>query len=90
MDNRLLVLILIMIAFTISETIAVMAQSNESVPNRTDIELGSDDNRIIINMNGTDVILLDQATAFTIDKHDFLKGFAQLFENSNITINATE
>jgi hypothetical protein len=79
MDNRLLVLILIMIAFTISETIAVMAQSNESVPNRTDIELGSDDNRIIINMNGTDVILLDQATAFTIGKHDFLKGVCPTF-----------
>jgi hypothetical protein len=90
MDNRLLVAILVMIAFTISETISVIAQPIKDntilvpPPNATDNGLGSNDNRIILNMNGTDVILLDHAAAFTIDKHDFLKAFAQLFENSNI------
>ena len=34
-DNRLLVSILIMIAFTISETIAVIAQPNQSNKNNT-------------------------------------------------------
>jgi hypothetical protein len=102
MDNRLLVSILIIIASSISETIAVIAQLNQSninntilvpSPNTTDIKLSSDGNRIILTwlkMNGTDVTPSDQAAAFTIDKHDFLKEFGQLFENSNKTINLGE
>jgi hypothetical protein len=104
MDNRLLVSFLIIIASTISETIAVIAQPNQSninntilvpspPPNTTDIKLSPDDNHIILTWlktNGTDVTLSDQAAAFTVDKHDFLKAFGQLFENSNKTINLVE
>jgi hypothetical protein len=102
MDNRLLVSILIMIAFSISETIAVIAQPNQSnknntvlvpPPNTTDIKLGSDDNHVILTWskpNGTGVTLSDQAAPLSIDKHDFLKTFGELFENSNTTINSVK
>jgi hypothetical protein len=62
-------------------------------PNTTDIKLSSDGNHIILTWlktNGTDVTQSDQAAAFTVDKHDFLKAFGQLFENSKKTINLVE
>jgi hypothetical protein len=87
MDNRFLVSILIMVGFTISEPTVVTAQSNYSngdrpVPNGLD----SDDKRIILKWletNGTNLTQSDPTPAFTIDKRDFSKAFAQLFETSN-------
>lgn len=102
MDNRLLVSILIIIGFTISQTNFVMAQPNQLninnsvlIPpsNATDIELDSDDKRIILTWlktNEKDITQSDQAAAFIIDKRDFLKAFGQLFGNLNITVNPIE
>lgn len=103
MNSHILVLILIIVGSTLSETIIATAQpeqllGNNSVPiappsNITDIELNSDDNRIILiwlKINGTDESQSDPTPAFAIDKHDFLNVFSQLFGNSNTTINAIE
>jgi hypothetical protein len=92
-----------MVGFTLSETVIATAQPNQlnniSMPTQappshtTDIKFGSDDNRIILTwlkMNGTDIAQSEPAPTLNIDKHDFLKAFGQLFENSNNNSNAIE
>jgi hypothetical protein len=87
MDNCFLVSILVMVGFTIGETTVVIAQPNHSNGDMRVLEgLDSDDKRIILKWletNGTNLTQSDPTPTFTIDKRDFSKAFAQLFETSN-------
>ena len=84
MDNRLLVSIIVMIGFTISETTVVTAQPNHLNGNNSVLDgLDSDDKRIILiwlDTNGLNITESDPIPTFTINKRDFLKAFAQLPE----------